>query len=319
MRALILAAGEGQRLRPLTLRMPRPMVPVGRRPVLHYLIVLLRRHGIAEVAINLHYRPEAIVEYFEDGEAFGVTIAYSHEDGLLGSARAARALDVFLTDTFLCLYGDMLTDADVSALVAAVIVVGPVRETFQNVLPLPPDWDRRYLAASSITVPVMRVVFWVQGRYDLENSLVGPREYGQIAHAVGSGVFLAMGLSYFTSDRPLVSCSWLVLSWALAIVSVLMARFLTRRAVHWLHRHGLLHTRVVIAGPRRLGWRPLTSSGQPEARALTWWATLMSTCRSANRLRECPSSAVRSTTSMVWPQSGRRVHPGAAGIVSSAA
>jgi NDP-sugar pyrophosphorylase family protein len=118
MRALILAAGEGQRLRPLTLRMPKPMVTVGGRPVLEHLIALLRLHGITEIAINLHYRPEAIVEYFGDGKAFGVAITYSHEEQLLGSAGAARALDEFLTEPFVCLYGDVLTDADLSALVA---------------------------------------------------------------------------------------------------------------------------------------------------------------------------------------------------------
>ena len=100
MRAMILAAGEGQRLRPLTLRMPKPMVPVGGRPVLEHLVALLRLHGIREIAITLHYRPEAIIEYFGDGQKFGVEITYSHEEQLLGSAGAARALDTFLTETF---------------------------------------------------------------------------------------------------------------------------------------------------------------------------------------------------------------------------
>jgi NDP-sugar pyrophosphorylase family protein len=118
MRALILAAGEGQRLRPLTLCMPKPMVPVGGRPVLEHLIALLHLHGIHEIAINLHYRPEAIVNYFGDGKKFGVEITYSHEKQLLGSAGAARALDTFLTDTFVVLYGDVLTNIDLSALVA---------------------------------------------------------------------------------------------------------------------------------------------------------------------------------------------------------
>jgi NDP-sugar pyrophosphorylase family protein len=118
MRALVLAAGEGRRLRPLTLRMPKPMVPVGGRPVLEHLLALLRAHGVDEVAINLHHRPEAIVDHFGDGRAFGVAITYAHEPRLLGSAGAARALDGFLTDTFLVLYGDVLTDADLSALAA---------------------------------------------------------------------------------------------------------------------------------------------------------------------------------------------------------
>jgi NDP-sugar pyrophosphorylase family protein len=118
MRALMLAAGEGQRLRPLTLSMPKPMVPVGGRPILEHLVALLRRHGIVEIAINLHYRPDAIVEYFGDGKRFGVELTYSHETHLLGSAGAAKALDGFLTETFVVLYGDVLTNVDLSALVA---------------------------------------------------------------------------------------------------------------------------------------------------------------------------------------------------------
>jgi NDP-sugar pyrophosphorylase family protein len=117
-RALVLSAGEGQRLRPLTLHMPKPMVPVGGRPILEHLLALLQLHGIHDIAINLHYRPDAITEYFGDGRSFGVEIRYSHEERLLGSAGAARALDTFLTDTFVVLYGDVLTNVDLSALVA---------------------------------------------------------------------------------------------------------------------------------------------------------------------------------------------------------
>lgn len=123
---MILAAGEGLRLRPLTLRMPKPMVPVGGRPVLEHLTALLRKHGIPEIAITLHYRPEAIVDYFGDGRKFGVQITYSHEKHLLGSAGAARALDTFLTETFVVLYGDVLTDIDISALIACHQASGAV-------------------------------------------------------------------------------------------------------------------------------------------------------------------------------------------------
>jgi lipopolysaccharide/colanic/teichoic acid biosynthesis glycosyltransferase len=142
---------------------------------------------------------------------------------------------------------------DLAALVAAAFVVGQLREMLQGLLPLPPDWDSRSVAAAWITVPVMLLVFCLQGRYDLENSLVGPREYGQIVHAVGSGVILAMGLSYFMSDRPLVSRSWLVMIWVMAIVFVSIARFVARRTVHWLHRRGVLHTRAIIVGASAVG------------------------------------------------------------------
>jgi len=117
MRALILAAGEGTRLRPLTADRPKPMLRVGDRPLLEHLVRLLRRHGVHEIAINLHYKPEPIVDHFGDGQRFGVQITYSHEDSLLGSAGAAKQLEWFLDDTFLVLYGDVLTDLNLTALV----------------------------------------------------------------------------------------------------------------------------------------------------------------------------------------------------------
>jgi NDP-sugar pyrophosphorylase family protein len=116
-KALVLAAGEGTRLRPLTLDRPKPMVPIGGSPLLEHLLGLLRHHSIVEVAVNLHYKPDAIVEYCGDGTPFGVSITYSREPRLLGSAGAAKRLQRFLDRTFVVLYGDVLTDADLGALV----------------------------------------------------------------------------------------------------------------------------------------------------------------------------------------------------------
>lgn len=117
MRALILAAGEGTRLRPLTLDRPKPMVPIAGRPLLEHTVCWLRDHGVCEIAINLNYRPEAIVEHFGDGTRFGVQITYSHEDPILGTAGAVHRLAGFLgRDPFLVIYGDVLTDLDLDAL-----------------------------------------------------------------------------------------------------------------------------------------------------------------------------------------------------------
>jgi NDP-sugar pyrophosphorylase family protein len=118
MKALLLAAGEGTRLRPLTLDRPKPMLPLAGCPMLDYLVRHVRRHGIRDVAINLHYKPHVIVDHFGDGRAHDVAITYSHEQRLLGSAGAAKALDWFFDGTFLILYGDVLTDIDLGALVA---------------------------------------------------------------------------------------------------------------------------------------------------------------------------------------------------------
>ena len=117
MKAIILAAGEGTRLRPLTEHCPKPMLPVGGRPLLEHLLKLLCNHGVREVAINLHHRPEAVTSHFGDGSSLGMKIAYSHEKELLGTAGALRRMASFLDDTFLVLCGDLLTDVDFTSLV----------------------------------------------------------------------------------------------------------------------------------------------------------------------------------------------------------
>jgi len=119
MRAMILAAGEGTRLRPLTDRLPKPMLPVAGRPLLVHQIELLRRHGVREIAVNLWHRPQAAIGALGDGSALGVRIAWSIEERLLGTAGGVKHMAPFFADgTFFVLYGDVLTDADLSALLA---------------------------------------------------------------------------------------------------------------------------------------------------------------------------------------------------------
>ena len=117
MRALVLAAGEGQRLRPLTDRIPKPMLELAGRPILEYNVRLLAQRGIREIAINTHYRPEAIVAHFGDGARFGVSIRYSYEPELLGTAGALLPLRDFFDSTFLVIYGDNVSTCDIDALV----------------------------------------------------------------------------------------------------------------------------------------------------------------------------------------------------------
>jgi NDP-sugar pyrophosphorylase family protein len=117
MKGLILAAGEGQRLRPLTLTRPKPMLPIAGRPLLEHIVTLLRHHGVTELAINLHYKPESIISYFGSGERWGVRILYSYERQLLGSAGAAKKLAWFFDDTFVVFYGDLFTKLNLRRLV----------------------------------------------------------------------------------------------------------------------------------------------------------------------------------------------------------
>ncbi|MGB9724254.1 MAG: nucleotidyltransferase family protein [Chloroflexia bacterium] len=115
-RAVILCAGEGRRLRPLTARLPKPLLPVGGRPALDYTLELCRFHGLTEIAINLHHRPQAIPEHLGDGAAWGLHIRYSYEPVLLGSAGALEPLRDFLDRPFFVLYGDVLTNLDLTAM-----------------------------------------------------------------------------------------------------------------------------------------------------------------------------------------------------------
>ena len=118
MKALILAAGEGTRLRPLTADRPKPMLPVGGIPLLEQIVSLLKRHGIEEIAINLHYKPWTIVQHLGLGQGCGVQIHYSFEEKLLGSAGAAKRLEWYFDQSFVVFYGDVYTEMDLSALMA---------------------------------------------------------------------------------------------------------------------------------------------------------------------------------------------------------
>ncbi|MBC8141307.1 MAG: NDP-sugar synthase [Armatimonadetes bacterium] len=119
MKAMILAAGEGTRLRPLTLNLPKPMVPVANVPLLVRTIALLRAHGITEIAVNLHYRGEIIQDTLGDGSAHGVRLHYSDEPELMGTAGGVKRMEAFLDEPFLVLYGDNLYRADFAPLLAA--------------------------------------------------------------------------------------------------------------------------------------------------------------------------------------------------------
>lgn len=113
MRAMVLAAGLGTRLRPLTYEITKPMVPVLDRPVMEHILELLSRHSFEEVIANLHYFPDMIRDYF------GERISYSYEQELLGTAGGVRACSDFFGDqAFLVISGDALTDIDLGALAA---------------------------------------------------------------------------------------------------------------------------------------------------------------------------------------------------------
>ncbi len=118
MKAVVMAGGEGSRLRPLTSRRPKPLVPVVGRPCLEHVLRLLRRHGITDVVITLQYLGASIRNYFGDGQELGMHLEYAVEDRPLGTAGSVKNAAGLLDGTFLVISGDALTDIDLSQAIA---------------------------------------------------------------------------------------------------------------------------------------------------------------------------------------------------------
>jgi mannose-1-phosphate guanylyltransferase len=114
--AVILAGGQGTRLRPLTFARPKPIVPLLNVPFLAYQLDLLRRHGIADVVLSCSYRVEDVRQAMADGRAWGVTLRYAVETEPLGTAGGVRNAVDLVGGLVLVLNGDVLTDADLSAM-----------------------------------------------------------------------------------------------------------------------------------------------------------------------------------------------------------
>ena len=116
MRAVLMAGGSGTRLRPLTCDLPKPMVPILNRPIAEHIINLLKRHQIKEVIATLHYLPDVMRDYFQDGSDFGVEMTYAvEEDQPLGTAGCVKNIAELLDETFLVISGDSITDFDLTA------------------------------------------------------------------------------------------------------------------------------------------------------------------------------------------------------------
>ena len=126
MKALLLAAGEGTRLRPHTLDRPKPMVKIGGEPAVAYALRWLARESVTEVAINLHHYPEPLRTFVGDGAAFGVRVRYSLEREILGTSGSIRPLRSFFAGEgmFVVIYGDVLTNLELGPVLAAHAAAG---------------------------------------------------------------------------------------------------------------------------------------------------------------------------------------------------
>lgn len=114
MKAIVMAGGKGTRLRPLTCKQPKPMVPIAGRPMVEYILTLLKQYQFAEIGMTLFYLPDLITNYFGDGREFGVNLRYFVEETPLGTAGSVKNAEAFLDETFLVISGDALTDINLA-------------------------------------------------------------------------------------------------------------------------------------------------------------------------------------------------------------
>lgn len=112
MQAIILSAGFGSRLKPLTDTMPKVMVPIGSKPILEHHIEQFKKYGVDEFLINLHYLPDVITDYFGDGSRWGVKIIYKYEPEILGTAGGIKNFENEIMGPFFLIYGDIFSFAD---------------------------------------------------------------------------------------------------------------------------------------------------------------------------------------------------------------
>jgi NDP-sugar pyrophosphorylase family protein len=129
MKAMILAAGVGSRLDPLTRILPKPLVPIVNRPVIEHIIDQLKTNGIGEIMVNLHYLGEVIQERLGDGSKYGVKLKYAQEDRLWGDAGSVKRSEKFFVDgsgdPFLVVGGDDISDKDLDKMIKAHREKGP--------------------------------------------------------------------------------------------------------------------------------------------------------------------------------------------------
>lgn len=118
MKAVVMAGGEGTRLRPMTSSMPKPLLPVVNRPIMEHVLRLLKRHGLSETVVTVQFLASLVRNYFGDGEELGMELTYANEEKPLGTAGSVKnAEEALRDDSFLVISGDALTDFDLSDLI----------------------------------------------------------------------------------------------------------------------------------------------------------------------------------------------------------
>lgn len=168
MRALVLAAGLGTRLLPLTRYVPKPMFPVMNKPVMEYALELLRSFDIRDIAVNLHHLPDKITHHFGAGEAFGVRLNYSREDTILGTAGGIKALQSFLDGgPFIVINSDVFVNIDLNQVIefhkkkgsCLTLVLRPGNKRFDPIEVAPDGRIVHFMGAGNAREVTSRVTF----------------------------------------------------------------------------------------------------------------------------------------------------------------
>jgi len=225
-KGMILAAGQGTRVRPLTKDLPKPMVPILGKPVMEYLIEHLARHGIREIIVNVAYHHQRIEQYFGDGSRWGVEIAYSYEGvrehgdilpkpmGSAGGMRRIQDFSRFFDETTLVLCGDALIDLDITAalaehkakgaLASVVALEVPLHEV-QNYGVVVADADGHIQSFQEKPKPEeAKSTLASTGIYIFEPAVLDKVPAGKV-HDIGSELFprlAADGSAFFVQNRP---------------------------------------------------------------------------------------------------------------------
>jgi len=116
-KAVILAGGLGTRLQPYTTFLPKPMLPLGEKPILEHLVDWAKKNGIKSVVLCVSYLRKTIEDYFEDGKRFGVSIEYAVSNRPLATAGQLKTAEKFIDDTFVCMYGDSIFDFNLRSMI----------------------------------------------------------------------------------------------------------------------------------------------------------------------------------------------------------
>src|SRR6266508_3278865 len=118
MKAVVMAGGEGTRLRPMTSSQPKPLLPVVNKPIMEHILRLLKRHGFTDTVVTVQFLASLVRNYFGDGEDLEMSLQYATEETPLGTAGSVKNAEAALRDgTLLVISGDALTDIDLSAMI----------------------------------------------------------------------------------------------------------------------------------------------------------------------------------------------------------